>query len=115
MTHPALLKMLEKYALFIEQPDDATEPQAGTDKKEIKLDGTDSENEVDLSEIFPLYQSLILKALKHKPSDQELLSIDDITSEMADVDPKNIVDSIELMLGLSSSDASLRDTLSKTT
>jgi hypothetical protein len=113
------LSLLDKYMLLIEQPADATEPQADTQptqnsstsqSQEKIIDGED--NNLNLAEIFPLYKELILKALKHAPTDDELMIIKPVVNEFADSDPEKIVETIQNILSQSLEDKEVEDNLS---
>lgn len=104
------LNLLNRYALLLEQPVDATEIQEPVDAN-TNPEPIDN-SELNLAEIFnPLYKQLILKALKHIPTDEELLMIKPIVSEFADSNPEQIVSSIENILGQSLEDKDLEDKL----
>jgi hypothetical protein len=106
--------------IFIEQSADATEPQSDTSKiapsADTKLEtppGSNSENDLDLSEVFnSLYKELIMKALKHPPTDEELMIIKPIVNEYADIDPEKIVEAIQSILAQSLEDKEVEDNLS---
>lgn len=114
------LSLLNRYMLLAEQPADATEPQADNesedqknlskqaDKEQAKGEG----NNLNLEEIFPLYKELIIKALKHTPTEEELMIIRPIVKEFADVDPEKIVEAIQNMLSQSLEDTEVQDNLS---
>ena len=113
------LSLLDKYMLLIEQPADATEPQADTQptqnsstsqSQEKIIDGEG--NNLNLAEIFPLYKELILKALKHAPTDDELMIIKPVVNEFADSDPEKIVETIQNILSQSLEDKEVEDNLS---
>ena len=113
------LSLLDKYMLLIEQPADATEPQADTQptqnsstsqSQEKIIDGEG--NNLNLAEIFPLYKELILKALKHAPTDDELMIIKPVVNEFADSDPEKIVEAIQNILSQSLEDKEVEDNLS---
>jgi hypothetical protein len=113
------LSLLAKYMLLIEQPADATEPQADTQptqnsstsqSQEKIIDGEG--NNLNLAEIFPLYKELILKALKHAPTDDELMIIKPVVNEFADSDPEKIVETIQNILSQSLEDKEVEDNLS---
>jgi hypothetical protein len=114
------LNLLNKYMIFIEQSADATEPQSDTSKiapsADTKLEtppGSNSENDLDLSEVFnSLYKELIMKALKHSPTDEELMIIKPIVNEYADIDPEKIVEAIQSILAQSLEDKEVEDNLS---
>lgn len=113
------LSLLNKYIFLIEQPADATEPQ-GTDQpasqnnpeqsKEINLDG--ESNKLNLAEIFPLYKELIIKALRHAPTEEELMIVKPVVNEFADSDPEKIVETIQNILSQSLEDKEVEDNLS---
>jgi len=97
------LKIIAKYKVLLEQPADATEPQVDnistTDnisKTNKQPDGTS--NNLNLSEIFPLYKELILQSLAHAPTDEELMILKPIVNEFADSDPEKIVTTIKDLL-----------------
>jgi hypothetical protein len=103
--------LISKYNRLIEQARDATEPQA--DKGEVsstKAPQTStqvaaqngSEYKLNLTEIFPLYKELILKSLRHVPTEEELMILKPIVNEFADVDPEKIVSTIQDLLTQSS-------------
>jgi hypothetical protein len=105
------LSLISKYNRLIEQARDATEPQA--DKGEVsstKAPQTStqvaaqngSEYKLNLTEIFPLYKELILKSLRHVPTEEELMILKPIVNEFADVDPEKIVSTIQDLLTQSS-------------
>jgi hypothetical protein len=113
------LSLLDKYMLLIEQPADATEPLADTQptqnsstsqSQEKIIDGEG--NNLNLAEIFPLYKELILKALKHAPTDDELMIIKPVVNEFADSDPEKIVETIQNILSQSLEDKEVEDNLS---
>lgn len=107
-----------KYFMILEKEQDATEPQKDTtpskssqppeNQQPEKTEG----NALNLAEIFPLYKELIIKALRHAPTEEELMIIKPIVSEFADVDPEKIVEAIQNILSQSLEDKEIRDDLS---
>jgi hypothetical protein len=113
------LSLLDSYMILIEQPADATEPQGGSQpaQKNIVNQSTEGElngegNNLNLAEIFPLYKELILKALKHAPTEEELMIIKPVVNEFADSDPEKIVEAIQNILSQSLEDKEVEDNLS---
>ncbi len=109
------LQQIKKCYMFLEQPADATEPQAGqpADKTaQAPAENTGALNKLNLAEIFPLYKELILKALSHVPSEEELMIIKPVVNEFADSDPEKIVDAIQNILSQSLEDKEVQDSLS---
>lgn len=111
--------LLSKYIMLIEQPADATEPQPDetTDNLNFtaqaeKEQETGEGNNLNLEEIFPLYKELIIKALKHTPTEEELMIVKPVVSEFADSDPEKIVEAIQNMLSQSLEDKEVQDNLS---
>jgi hypothetical protein len=111
--------LLANYMLLIEQPADATEPQAeksaplkGLTKQAEKEQEEGEGNNLNLEEIFPLYKELIIKALNHSPTEDELMIIKPIVNEFADVDPEKIVEAIQNVLSQSLEDKEVEDNLS---
>lgn len=109
------VSLIQKYMTLIEQSPDATEKQPDAVEQDIKQksdEGTTSENKLDLEEIFPLYKELLLQALKHIPTDEELMIIKPIVNEFGDVDPEKIVEAIQNILNQSLEDREVEDDLS---
>jgi hypothetical protein len=95
------LFIFNKYGLLQEQLKDATEPniddttqQPVIDNKEVSSPRTIS---LKLNEIFPLYNDLIIRALDYKPSEEELIMLDDIISS-SEGNPNLVRDGIEKIL-----------------
>lgn len=112
------IDLIAKYMTFIEQSPDATErqPDAAVDRNteqgtEQKIN-SDGENKLDLEEIFPLYKELLIQALKHVPTDEELMIIKPIVNEFGDIDPEKIVEAIQNILNQSLEDKEVEDDLS---
>ena len=114
------LSLLNKYMLLAEQPADATEPQADSESEDLenlskqadKEQSKGEGNNLNLEEIFPLYKELIIKALRHTPTEEELMIIRPIVNEFADTDPEKIVEAIQNMLSQSLEDKEVQDNLS---
>lgn len=109
--------LLKKYFRILEQGEkDATEPQAGgeppAEAPAPEAPPEDNKNKLDLTEIFPLYKELLLKALKHIPTEEELMMLKPVVNEFADVDPEKIVEVIENLLSQSLEDREVEDNLS---
>jgi len=77
---------------------------------ETKLNGEG--NKLNLAEIFPLYKELIIKALMHVPTEEELMIVKPIVNEFADSDPEKIVEAIQNILSQSLEDKEVEDNLS---
>jgi len=112
------LSLLGKYMFLIEQPADATEPQGDSSPAGAAVQGrgvevkTNDENSLNLAEIFPLYKELIIKALKHVPTEDELMIVKPVVNEFADSDPEKIVEAIQNILSQSLEDKEVEDNLS---
>jgi hypothetical protein len=111
--------LINRMYTLLEQPADATEPQPGTvssTNTSAAATNTDSglnvQNKLNLTEIFPLYKELILKALSHVPSEEELMIIKPVVNEFGDSDPEKIVETIQNILSQSLEDKEVEDTLS---
>ena len=97
-------RLLQKYTNIIEQLADATEPQPGNEEASnknadtVNAAATDT-NKLNLAEIFPLYKELIVQALAHVPTDEELIILKPIVNELGDTDPEKIVKTIKDLLG----------------
>jgi hypothetical protein len=97
------LKLLAKYRLMLEQPADATEPQPGTetsDQPEDKQPEAPEENinSLNLAEIFPEYKELILLALNHIPTAEEIMILKPVVREFSKTDPEKITVTIKDLL-----------------
>lgn len=111
------IKIINKYLMLMEQPADATDLQKDQDKEEDITQETETsvndENDVDLSEIFPgLYQQLIVRALKHPPTYDELMLLNPIVKQFKDIDPEKIVEAIQNLLLDSERKSQLKQDLS---
>lgn len=115
------LSLLNKYMLLIEQPADATEPQSSDQAqdspkaKDVQTGASapiQDDNKLNLEEIFPLYKELIIKALKHIPTEEELMIVKPVVNEFADSDPEKIVEAIQNILSQSLEDKEVEDNLS---
>lgn len=97
------LRLLQNYMVVLEQPADATEPQA-TDiansrtGKDAPVTDTSNVNKLNLAEIFPLYKELIVQSLAHVPTEEELIILKPVVNEFADSDPEKIVTVIKDLL-----------------
>ena len=111
------LNLIKKYLVLFEQPADATEPQQQKTTTNVSSNETqgkvnDGTNELNLAEIFPLYKELILKALRHAPTEEELMIVKPVVNEFADSDPEKIVEAIQGILSQSLEDKEVEDNLS---
>lgn len=110
-------KLLKNYFNLVEQIADGTEPQA-SDKEEIQAPSqqdtakSKEENTLSLEEIFPLYKELILKSLRHAPTEEELMILKPVANQFGEVDPLKIVEAIQNLLSQSLEDKELKDNLS---
>jgi hypothetical protein len=119
-TESKTLKLINKILVLLEQPADATEPQAedaaATEQEVAPQPEPQPEAEpsqLSLEEIFPLYRELIMKALAHTPTDDELMMLKPVVDEFADVDPTKIENFISKTLNQSLQDNELEDNLSE--
>jgi hemerythrin len=113
------IALLRKYIMLTEQSADATEQQSNNNDQNTELakqankEQSEGEgNKVSLEEIFPLYKELILKSLKHTPTEEELMILKPVVNEFANVDPEKIVEAIQNLLVQSTEDKEVRDNLS---
>jgi hypothetical protein len=121
-TESKTLRLINKMLVLLEQPADATEPQAedaapeeqgAAPQAEQQPEVEKPKSELSLEEIFPLYRELIMKALAHTPSDEELMMLKPVVDEFADVDPTKIETFIAKTLNQSLQDNELEDNLSE--
>ena len=93
------LNLIQKYTRVLEQLADATEPQTDTANATTGAPAPQSNtNKLNLAEIFPLYKELIVQALAHIPTDEELIILKPIVNEFGDTDPEKIVKTIKDLL-----------------
>ena len=109
--------LLRKYIVLTEQSLDATEPQSNDGEVELTNQDNseqvkDDSNDISLEEIFPLYKELIVKALSHVPTDEELMILKPVVNEFADIDPEKIVVTVKNLLSQSTEDREVEDNLS---
>jgi len=121
-TESKTLKLINKILVLLEQPADATEPQAedaaATEQEvapqpEPQPEAEPPKSQLSLEEIFPLYRELIMKALAHTPTDDELMMLKPVVDEFTDVDPTKIENFISKTLNQSLQDNELEDNLSE--
>lgn len=113
------INYINKLMVLLEQPADATEPQQ--DQQEQPPAPTEGEappppkkkEELSLEEIFPKSKALILKALAHKPTDEELLMLKPVVDEFMELDPSKVENFIAKTLNQSLEDNELEDNLEK--
>jgi hypothetical protein len=115
-TESKTIKFINKLMVLLEQPADATEPQQDTQEQptapvEGEAPVPAKKSELSLEEIFPLYKELILKALAHKPTDEELMMLKPVVDEFTEVDPTKIENFIAKTLNQSLEDNELEDNL----
>ena len=112
-------KLLKKHFNLIEQSLDATEPQSDKgDSNQLNVEPSVEQQEITkgdglpLEEIFPLYRELILKSLKHTPTEDELMILKPIVRQFTKTDPEKIVITIKNLLSQSTEDKEVEDNLS---
>jgi len=109
-------KLFKGIKLLSEELKDATEPQID-DKAGKAAPGAPQEQEdnpefkLDLQEIFPMYRALIAKALRHSPTEDEIINLQAVVDEFTDLDPKKIVTTIKNMLSQSLEDKEVEQDL----
>ena len=112
-------KLFKGIKMLSEELKDATEPQID-DKSSGKARGVsqpkasqevNSEFKLDLQEIFPMYRALIAKALRHTPTEDEIINLQAVVDEFTNSDPKKIVTTIKNMLSQSLEDKEVEQDL----
>jgi hypothetical protein len=110
--------LLNSYFNLVEQIADGTEPQPDS-KEDIQLtnkqepvEDEKEENSISLEEIFPLYKELMLKSLKHTPTEDELMILKPVADQFGEIDPLKIVTTIKNLLSKSLEDKEIKDNLS---
>ena len=112
-------KLFKGIKMLSEELKDATEPQVD-DKASGKTQGVsqpeasqevNSEFKLDLQEIFPMYRALIAKALRHTPTEDEIINLQAVVDEFTNSDPKKIVTTIKNMLSQSLEDKEVEQDL----
>ena len=105
-----LFNIMEEVADATEpQPDSASGVQAPAQEPSTEKQ---SENKLSLEEIFPLYKELLLKALRHIPTEEELMILKPVANQFSEVDPLKIVEAIQNLLSQSLEDKEVKDNLS---
>jgi len=101
------LSLINSYILMIEKPADATEPQAGDNDtqnmptNDQPTNTSNGINSLSLSEIFPEYKELIVQALNHVPTPEEIITLRSVVREIGELDPEKIVITIQRLLNFS--------------
>lgn len=102
------LRLINSYILMFEKPADATEPQSGDNgTQNIPTNDqptntpNDGINSLSLSEIFPEYKELIVQALNHVPTPEEIITLRSVVREIGELDPEKIVITIQRLLNFS--------------
>jgi len=112
-------KLFKGIKMLSEELKDATEPQID-DKSSSEApkaaqpeasQDVNSEFKLDLQEIFPMYRALIAKALRHSPTEDEIINLQAVVDEFTDTDPKKIVTTIKNMLSQSLEDKEVEQDL----
>lgn len=110
------ISLLQNYFKLVEQVADGTEPQPDSGETiqtpNQQATAPKEKNTLSLEEIFPLYKELILKSLRHVPTEEELMILKPVANQFGDVDPLKIVEAIQNLLSQSLEDKELKDNLS---
>lgn len=109
--------LLRNFFTILEQVADATEPQpdSGTEVQPLAQQNAakeKGENKISLEEIFPLYKELMLKSLRHVPTEEELMILKPVADQFGETDPLKIVEAIQNLLSQSLEDKEVQDNLS---
>lgn len=117
------ITLLQNYLKLVEQVADGTEPQPDSGESiqapnqqaqptNQQVTTPTEKNTLSLEEIFPLYKELILKALRHAPTEEELMILKPVANQFGETDPLKIVEAIQNLLSQSLEDKELKDNLS---
>ena len=110
--------LLKSYFNLVEQIADGTEPQPDSKEdiqltnQQVPVEDNKDENKISLEEIFPLYKELMLKSLKHTPTEDELMILRPVADQFGEIDPQKIVTTIKNLLSKSLEDKEVQDNLS---
>jgi len=110
--------LLKSYFNLVEQIADGTEPQPDSEEdiqltnQQVPVEDKKDENNISLEEIFPLYKELMLKSLKHTPTEDELMILKPVADQFGEIDPQKIVTTIKNLLSKSLEDKEVQDNLS---
>lgn len=100
-----VVSTMDSYISLYENAD-ATNMQSGTSEAR-----GEPINAASISEIFPMYQKLIVSALQHTPTAEELSILDPVIEEFADTDPTKIKEAITQLLSQSGIDTEVESNL----
>lgn len=111
-------QLFKHYAELLERNSlDATEPQLddepSIDNSVEPAADPSIEVDVDLDEIFPLYQDMILNALSYEPSSRDLMMLRDVINGVGEDDPLNIVDTVQGIMSSRRSEEDVADDLTE--
>ena len=98
--------LLRKYLYLVEEVADGTEPQPDNDEgvqssnQDDSTDDSANNNSISLKEAFPMYSDLMVRSLKHTPTDDEIMMLRAVANEFGETDPEKIVNTIKSLLSL---------------
>lgn len=105
--------LINGYLRALYEQKDATEPQVDTASKATEPQQNTTQPGLNFNEIFPLYKEILLKALVHVPTDEELMMLRTVVSELGENDPLKIVTTIQKLLSQATGDSSFKDSLGR--
>lgn len=106
-------ELLERNSLDATEPQQDTVPTSIVDDSPTETSDPSLEIDVDLDEIFPLYQDMILNALSYEPSSRDLIMLRDVVNGIGEVDPLSIIDTIQGIMNSRRSEEDIADDLTE--
>lgn len=98
--------LLRRYLYLVEEVADGTERQPDNDEdvqssnQDDSADDSANDNSISLEEAFPMYSDLMVRSLKHSPTDDEIMMLRSVANEFGKTDPEKIVSTIKSLLSL---------------
>ena len=98
--------LLRRYLYLVEEVADGTERQPDNDEdvqssnQDDSADDSANDNSISLKEAFPMYSDLMVRSLKHSPTDDEIMMLRSVANEFGETDPDKIVNTIKSLLSL---------------
>lgn len=106
-------ELLERSSLDATEPQQETAPSSIVDDSPTETSDPSLEIDVDLDEIFPLYQDMILNAMSYEPSSRDLIMLRDVVNGIGESDPLSIIDTIQGIMNSRRSEEDIADDLTE--
>ena len=97
----AVINLLNRLITVFEQSSDATSLEQEAEPVISNASAAPEVNDINLSEIFPTYyQELLINALSHTPTTEEMNTLIDVVDKFSESDPRYIRDVLATLISL---------------